>query len=76
MQAVVASFPADTSLRSIHEQLTQLAEWTRGGVAPTLDQRATLNFGLLASRYLHDIDGKLASLIYELASFVIYWPAP
>ena len=76
MDAIVESYPNESVLRSIRDQLVRLAEWTRGGRVPTLQERGELNFGLLASRDLHDIDGSLASLIYEIASFVTYRQLP
>ena len=58
---------------SIQKQLHALEEWTVGGAKPTQDQKDSLNFGLLASRYVDDIDQSLAQELYSLASYVTYW---
>ena len=73
MRRVVAEYPTDGALGEIAAQLERLEGWTRAGSPPTLEQKGELDFGLLASRYLHDIDGQLAGRIYEIASFVTYW---
>jgi hypothetical protein len=73
MKGIVASFPGDTSLQSILEQLKAAEQWTCHGQPPTLDQKGTLNFGLLASKYLDEVDQSLAQRIYDIASFITYW---
>jgi hypothetical protein len=73
MKRVVSQNPGDKELLSIQMQLEATEQWTRGGKAPTLAQKGQLNFGLLASKYLHDIEPDLASRIYEIASYVTYW---
>ncbi len=63
----------ESEILSIQKQLHALEGWTRGGTKPTLDQRGSLNFGQLASRYVDDVDQYLAQELYVLASYVIYW---
>jgi hypothetical protein len=74
MKKVVAKYPGDNSLLSILKQLEAAEQWTRGGQPPTLDQKGRLNFGLLASKYLDDTDQELAQRIYDIASYITYWP--
>jgi hypothetical protein len=72
IDAIIVDFP-ERELISIQKQLHALEEWTRGGIKPTDSQRSSLNFGLLADRYLDDLDQPLAQELYALASYVIYW---
>lgn len=69
---VVAQVP-ERELLSIQKQLEALESWTKGGQKPTQAQKDELNFGLLASRYLDEIDQKLAQELYSISSWVIYW---
>ena len=39
-----------------------------------LVQKGDLNFGLFASKYVSDIDEKVADNLFELASYITYWP--
>jgi hypothetical protein len=71
--ALAASMPQDPQLASIAKQLDALHGFTQGGRQPTQDEKDRLNFGLLASRFMSDIDDDLAGELYELASFVTYW---
>ena len=71
--ALAASMPADKPIAAIARQLDELHGFTQGGKKPTQDEKDTLNFGQLASRFLGDVDEALASELFELASFVIYW---
>jgi len=73
IEALVARMPEESALESIKRQLEALHAWTRDERAPAQDEKDQLNFGLLASRYLSDLDDALAAELYELASFVIYW---
>lgn len=69
---IVAQVP-EKELIAIKEQLEQLEAWTQDGQKPTQAQKDELSFGQLASRYLDEIDQKLAQEIYSIASWVIYW---
>ena len=71
-QAVAAATP-ERALASIALQLEALAGWTRDGAPPTQDQKDRLNFGLLASRHLDDLDPDLAAELYDIASWVTTW---
>lgn len=73
IDALAAQLPDESELESIKRQLEALHAWTRGGLSPTQDEKDQLNFGLLASRYVSDLDDALAGELYELASYVIYW---
>ena len=73
LDALVANHHGEKDLVSIKRQLQALEQWTRGDTAPTLDQKGQLKFGLLASRYLDDLDQELAHRLYDLASYVTYW---
>lgn len=61
------------AILSIQKQLHALEEWTHGGTKPTQIQKDSLNFGMLASRYIDDLDQYLAQELYSLASYVTYW---
>lgn len=71
--ALAASMPEEAQLASIARQLDALHGFTQGGREPTQDEKDRLNFGLLASRFMSDVDDDLAGELYELASFVTYW---
>ena len=58
--------------RAVHEQLHMLEEWTRDGTEPTPSQKSSLSFGLIASRYIDDLDQSLAQELYALASYLIW----
>lgn len=73
IEALAARMPGEQELESIKRQLEALHAWTREGRAPAQGEKDRLNFGLLASRYLSDLDDALAAELYELASLVIYW---
>jgi hypothetical protein len=73
VSALLAQHAGERELRSIHLQLEALAGWTAGGQKPTQEQKDRLNFGLLASRHLDDLDQPLAQELYALASWVTYW---
>ena len=69
----VAKTSPERALRSIALQLEALAGWTADGAPPTQEQKDSLNFGLLASRHLDDLDQELAEELYAIASWVTYW---
>ena len=69
----VAREMPEREILSIQKQLYALDQWTSHGAKPTQDQKDSLNFGLLASRYLDDVDQPLAQELYSIASFVTYW---
>jgi len=68
-----AEVPDDQPLHSVHLQLEALHNWTRDGRQPTQDEKDRLNFGLIASRNLDDLCPDVCSVLYKLASYVIYW---
>jgi hypothetical protein len=72
VDAVVQQTP-EPALRSIQLQLEALEGWTKGGQPPAQPDKDRLNFGLLASRHLDDLDAPLAQELYALASWVTYW---
>jgi len=72
-ETIAAAYPRDTALQSIVKQLKATEQWTEGGQAPTLEQKGRLNFGLLTSKYLDEIDSELAQRIYNIAEFITYW---
>jgi hypothetical protein len=70
---VTSDYPTDTALQSILKQLEATEQWTRGGQPLSLEQKGRLNFGLLTSKYLDEIDSDLAQRIYNIAEFITYW---
>jgi hypothetical protein len=73
MKKVLERYPTDRALQEILAQLELLQKWTSHGEPPTLEQKAELNFGLIASKYLDDADQDLAQRLYAIASFLLYW---
>jgi hypothetical protein len=73
IETLALQMPDDPELQSIKQQLKCLHAWTRGGRKPLQEEKDQLNFGLLASRFVSDLDDALAGELYELASYVIYW---
>jgi hypothetical protein len=73
MKILMAKWKGEPALAEILRQMELVEQWTRGGQPPTMDQHAQLYFGLIASKYLDEIDKELAQRIYDLASYVIYW---
>ncbi|HYF49126.1 MAG TPA: immunity protein Tsi6 family protein [Planctomycetota bacterium] len=73
MDQVVTEIPGDQALESVRLQLQGLKQWTRNGRKPEQAEKDRLNFGLLASRYIHEFDSELAGELYALASYVTYW---
>jgi hypothetical protein len=71
---MAAAEPGDGAIASVHRQLDALHAWTRGGRCPDQGEKDTLNFGMIASRELDTYD--VASDLYALASFVIWWSEP
>jgi hypothetical protein len=72
---LVAKDP-DPMIGSIQRQLRFVEQWTRGGNRPQQDQIDKLNFGLMASRAVDDTDQKLANELYDLSSYLKFWPPP
>lgn len=72
IDAVAAECP-EPAIVSIQKQLHALELWTRDDRAPTQAEKDDLNFGLLASRNLADLDADLAQRVVGLASYVTYW---
>ncbi len=65
--------PSDRALHSVHLQLEALHTWTRGDRKLDQSEKDQLNFGLIASRELEDLCPEVCPVLYELASYVIYW---
>ena len=68
---LASEMPDDQPVASIKNQLAAVYTWTRKGRCPEQGEKDTLNFGLLASRYLDEDD--LCQDLYKLASYIIYW---
>ena len=73
VEAMAKAEPSDGAIASVQRQLQALHGWTRGGRCPEQSEKDQLNFGQIASRELDTYP--VASSLYELASFVIYWQA-
>jgi hypothetical protein len=73
MKKLIAQYPGERALEEILRQMELAEQWTRGGQPPTLEQKAQLGFGLIASKYLDEIDQELAQRIYDIASYIIWW---
>jgi hypothetical protein len=73
MKKVVAKHPTETEFQSILAQLEALENWTKGQVPLDQAKRDQLNYGQLASRYLHPIEPDLSSDLYEIADYVRSW---
>jgi hypothetical protein len=63
--------PGDGAIGSVKRQLDVVYEWTRNGRCPEQSEKDQLNFGQIASRELDSYP--VASSLYQLASFIIYW---
>lgn len=72
IDVVAAEYP-EPAIVSIQKQLHALELWTRDDRAPTQAEKDDLNFGLLSSRNLTDLDPDLAQRVVRLASWVTYW---
>lgn len=64
----------DPMFLSIQRQLKFVEQWTGGGRRPAQQDLDKLTFGQMASRAVDDVDRHLATELYELASYLIYWP--
>ena len=64
----------DRMILSIQRQLRAVEQWTKGGYRPAQQDLDRLSFGLLASRSVDELDQKLAQELYELSSYLIFWP--
>ena len=74
LAAMSTAEPDDGAIASVKRQLDAVYGWTRGGRCPAQDEKDQLNFGHIASRELDSYP--VASTLYKLASFVIYWREP
>lgn len=61
-------------IQSIRRQLAFVDRWTQGGRRPAQDDLDKLTFGQMASRAVHEVDADLANELYELSSYLIFWP--
>jgi hypothetical protein len=71
---MAAAAADDGAIASVDRQLAALHGWTRDGRCPAQDEKDSLNFGMIASRELDAYD--VASDLYALSSFVIWWGEP
>ena len=71
----LAQTDPDPMIASISRQLRFVAQWTTGGHRPAQADLDKLTFGQMASRAVDDTDKRLANELYELSSYLIYWPA-
>jgi hypothetical protein len=71
----LAAVDADPMIGSIQRQLRFVKQWTQGGARPAQQDLDKLSFGQMASRAVHDTDARLANELYELSSFLIFWPS-
>ena len=69
----LATRDPDAMSASIARQLRLVEEWTAGGQRPAQADLDNLTFGLMASRAVDDTDKRLATELYELASYLQYW---
>jgi hypothetical protein len=72
---LLAAVDADPMIGSIQRQLRFVKQWTQGGTRPAQKDLDKLSFGQMASRAVHDTDARLANELYELSSFLIFWPS-
>jgi hypothetical protein len=70
----LAAVDTDPMIGSIQRQLRFVKQWTLGGVRPAQPDLDKLTIGLLASRAVHETDARLANELYELSTFLIFWP--
>ena len=73
---ILAQRDSDPMIGSIVRQLRHVEQWTNGGQRPSQTDLDKLTFGLMASRAIDDTDKRLANELYELASYLQYWPCP
>jgi hypothetical protein len=74
MKKVVDRYPTDRAPQEILAPCLSGSENGRAmGSLPRLEQKAELNFGLIASKYLDDTDQDLAQRLHAIASFLLYW---
>ena len=66
---------ADPMIGSIQRQLRFVEQWTQGGQRPAQADLDKLTFGQMASRSVHDVDARLTNDLYELSSYLIFWPS-
>jgi hypothetical protein len=71
----LAAIDRDPMIGSIQRQLRFVKQWTTGGIRPAQEDLNKLNFGLMASRSVDDTDQPLAQELYELADYLVEWPA-
>lgn len=64
---LLGSYPGDPMLKSILVQLDFLIGWSTNGADPTDNQLEKLNFGLMASHSVEELDAGLAMHLYHLA---------
>jgi hypothetical protein len=60
---------------SICRQLQHVQNWTKTGKRPNQEDLDKLSFGVMASYELHNVDRPLATLIYSISDFLVYWPS-
>ncbi len=74
MRNFVLQYPDDRMLASIEKQLEAVDIWTHNdGVPISQEQLERLNFGLLASKAVEDLDETLADELHDMSSYVRKW---
>jgi hypothetical protein len=68
------TYPKDSFLGSILRQLNFVQQWTNNGQNLKKEDVEKLNFGLMASKSVADIDEDCADLLHELSYFLHHWP--
>ena len=63
----LSSYPDDQMLQSILAQLQYVTEWSSKGADSTDPKLEILNFGLMASHAVEELDPGLAMHLYHLA---------
>jgi Tse6 toxin immunity protein Tsi6 len=71
----LAAIDRDPMIGSIQRQLGFVKQWTQGGIRPAQADLDKLTFGQMASRSVHETDSRLANELYELSSYLIFWPS-
>jgi hypothetical protein len=73
VERLVAECPEVNLLVGVQRQLAAVHSWTRGGRKLEQGEKDSINFGLIASRFLSEIDEALTGELCELNSYITYW---
>jgi hypothetical protein len=70
--------PNDPALQSMEKQLEAIDQWTANGRVPTVDERRSINMGIVMYRQFEATDDLEAYQLRELAgginNYLKYWP--